>query len=74
MFRLHELPSLDAAGRLNVIVDTPRGSHNKYKYDEEHGVFRLSRILPAGRLQSAAAFAILKRAMRDFEKSARRIP
>lgn len=29
-------------------MDTPKGSRNECKYDEEHGVFWLSRILPAG--------------------------
>src|SRR5919199_5701638 len=33
---------------LNVIVDTPKGSRNKYKYDEELGIFRLSGVMPAG--------------------------
>jgi inorganic pyrophosphatase len=35
-------------GLVQVIVDTPRGSRNKYKFDEKHGLFKLSRILPAG--------------------------
>ncbi|HXC37342.1 MAG TPA: inorganic diphosphatase [Burkholderiales bacterium] len=35
-------------GLAHVIIDTPRGSRNKFKYDEELGCFRLSRILPAG--------------------------
>jgi inorganic pyrophosphatase len=35
-------------GLVNVVIDTPKGSRNKYKYDEEAGVFRLGRILPAG--------------------------
>ncbi len=33
---------------VNVVIDTPRGSGNKFKYDEALGLFRLSRILPAG--------------------------
>jgi inorganic pyrophosphatase len=36
------------SGLVNVVVDTPRGCSNKLKYDEEHGCFRLSRILPLG--------------------------
>jgi inorganic pyrophosphatase len=36
------------SGLLNVIVDTPKGSRNKYKYDEEHGLWRLSKVLPLG--------------------------
>jgi len=35
-------------GGLNVIVDTPKGSRNKFKYDEQHGLFKLSGVLPAG--------------------------
>lgn len=35
-------------GLVNVVIDTPRGSANKYKYDERLHTFRISRILPAG--------------------------
>ena len=35
-------------GLVNVVIDTPRGSRNKYKIDEKLGVIMLSRILPAG--------------------------
>lgn len=31
-----------------VVIETPKGSHNKYRYDEELGVFVLSRVLPEG--------------------------
>jgi inorganic pyrophosphatase len=31
-----------------VIIDTPAGSRNKYKYDTDLGLFRVSRILPQG--------------------------
>jgi inorganic pyrophosphatase len=44
-----EIPPRDPdTGLVNVVVDTPRGSRNKYKVDEKLGVFKLSRILPAG--------------------------
>jgi inorganic pyrophosphatase len=33
---------------VNVIIDTPRGSRSKFKFDEQAGLFRLSRILPVG--------------------------
>lgn len=36
------------SGDLNAIVDTPKGSRNKYKYDEELGLFKLGGVLPAG--------------------------
>ncbi len=35
-------------GLVHVLIDTPRGSGNKYKYDERLHAFRISRILPAG--------------------------
>ena len=43
------VPPRDPKTKLvNVIIDTPRGSRNKFKFDEELGCFKLSRILPAG--------------------------
>ncbi len=33
---------------LNVIVETPKGSRVKYSYDEETGLFTLSKALPEG--------------------------
>jgi len=33
---------------LNAIIDTPCGSRNKYKFDEQAAVFRLHSLLPAG--------------------------
>ena len=33
---------------LDIVVETPSGSHNKLKFDAKHGAFRLSRVLPAG--------------------------
>lgn len=44
-----QLESFDtASGALNVIIDTPAGSRNKYKYNERHGLFTLHSILPLG--------------------------
>jgi len=44
-----ELPPRDAkTGLVNVVIDTPRGSRNKFKYDEDLGTFKLSRVLPEG--------------------------
>jgi inorganic pyrophosphatase len=37
-----------AGRRLNVIVETPRGSRNKFTYESDLGVFRLGKQLPAG--------------------------
>jgi inorganic pyrophosphatase len=39
---------IDAEGRLRVVVDTPKGNRNKYKWDEELGLFRLTKVLPPG--------------------------
>lgn len=36
------------SGLVRVVVDTPKGSRNKYKYDETLGLYRLSKVLPAG--------------------------
>jgi inorganic pyrophosphatase len=42
------LPPRPKPGLINVVVETPRGSRNKYKYDEQLGLFRLNRVLFAG--------------------------
>ncbi len=47
--KLDRLPALDPdSGLLNVVVDTPRGSRIKYKYDPEQDLWRLSKLLPLG--------------------------
>src|SRR4051794_33647589 len=33
---------------VDVVIDTPKGSRNKYKYDPELRAFRLAHVLPAG--------------------------
>ena len=33
---------------LNVIVETPKGSRNKFDFDQKQGIFKLSGVLPAG--------------------------
>jgi inorganic pyrophosphatase len=33
---------------LNVIIETPYKSRNKFEYDKESGLFRLSKVIPAG--------------------------
>jgi inorganic pyrophosphatase len=46
---LDRLPLVDEdSGDLTVVVETPKGSHNKYKYDAEHGVMRLGATLAEG--------------------------
>jgi len=36
------------SGLVHVVVDTPKGSRNKYTYDETLGLYRLSKVLPLG--------------------------
>jgi inorganic pyrophosphatase len=44
-----ELPPREPGSRrIHIVVDTPAGSRNKYKYDPVLGVFRISRVLPRG--------------------------
>ena len=46
---LSEMEAFDAeSGELNVVVETPRGSRNKYTYVAGHDLFELSKALPAG--------------------------
>lgn len=33
---------------MDIIIETPKGSRIKYKYDENFSLFRLNKILPAG--------------------------
>jgi inorganic pyrophosphatase len=44
------LPPLDADDDdiVQVIIETPKGSRNKYAFDAEQKVFELSKVLPAG--------------------------
>ncbi len=45
---LNQLKSRSNRDLVNIIIDTPKGSRDKFKYDEEIGIIRLSRILPVG--------------------------
>jgi inorganic pyrophosphatase len=38
----------EPSGELNVIIETPKGSRNKFDYDEETGLFKLGGVLPSG--------------------------
>lgn len=42
------LPPTDDDGKIQVVIETPKGSRNKYAFDEERKVFTLKRVLPAG--------------------------
>ncbi|HEX4000160.1 MAG TPA: inorganic diphosphatase [Pirellulales bacterium] len=42
-------PYVDAKCKfINVVIETPRGNRNKFKYDDELHCFRLGSVLPAG--------------------------
>src|SRR5438477_12400620 len=46
---ISRLPPFDPKSKdLNVIIETPAGSRNKFKYDEEHKLYCVNRVLPAG--------------------------
>jgi inorganic pyrophosphatase len=46
--KLTHLAAFNDEGELNVIIETPKGSRNKFNYDEEVGLFKLGGVLPAG--------------------------
>jgi inorganic pyrophosphatase len=43
-----ELPPLDGDGKIQVVIETPKGSRNKYSFDPELRIFSLKKVLPAG--------------------------
>lgn len=46
MNNIHNLPIGDKAPEVvNAVIEIPKGSNNKYEYDEERGVFKLDRVL-----------------------------
>lgn len=42
------LPPMDDNRTVQVVIETPKGSRNKYAYDTEVRMFVLKRVLPAG--------------------------
>ena len=47
----HPLARLDPfkdEDTLHVIIETPKGSRNKFKFDPDRGLFELASVLPAG--------------------------
>lgn len=47
--QLSNIPTYDRQHDcLHVIIETPKGRRNKYKYDEDHRLFKLGAVLPAG--------------------------
>lgn len=45
---LDQLPVWDRHERLQAIIETPKGSRLKYKFDPESGQIRLDKVLPPG--------------------------
>src|SRR3954463_1659450 len=46
---LEKLSAFNAKDKTwRAIIETPKGSHNKYKFDEDTGLFKLSGVLPEG--------------------------
>lgn len=46
---LAQLPAWDEERKAhNVVVETPKGSRNKFDYEAEPGLFRYGKTLPAG--------------------------
>jgi inorganic pyrophosphatase len=43
-----DLSPLEGSDRIQVVIETPKGSRNKYAFDPEQRVFGLKRVLPAG--------------------------
>ena len=41
-------PFEEETGDVNAVIETPKGSRNKYNYDEQIGVFKLGGVLPVG--------------------------
>jgi len=49
MHPISKLPAFDReSGDFNVIIDTPKGSRNKFSWDEKRGLFALAGVLPTG--------------------------
>jgi inorganic pyrophosphatase len=45
---IKQLPPFNKHGELNVVIETTKGSRNKYKFDEEVGLFCTTKVLPFG--------------------------
>ncbi|MDB6114228.1 MAG: Inorganic pyrophosphatase [Lacunisphaera sp.] len=46
--RLDHLPLFSKARKLHAVIETPRGSRNKYAYDPQLKAITLSKVLPEG--------------------------
>jgi len=45
---LSRLPTFGEDGHVHVVVETPKGSPNKYAYAEAYGTFQFKMVLPEG--------------------------
>jgi inorganic pyrophosphatase len=45
---LSRLPPIGPDEDLIAVIETPKGSPNKYKYEETYGAFRLNTVMPKG--------------------------
>lgn len=48
--KLGSLPAWGPDGTVTVVIETPKGSRNKYSYDPSVGAMRLKQVLPEGML------------------------
>jgi inorganic pyrophosphatase len=47
--KLSHLPARNGESRdVTVVIETPKGHRNKFKYDEKRGAFKLNGVLPVG--------------------------
>lgn len=44
----HQLPTFDRDGVLQTVIETPKGSRNKFDFEPESGLFKLGGAMPAG--------------------------
>lgn len=42
------LPARTKDGQITVVIETPKGHRNKFKYDEKRSAFELGSVLPVG--------------------------
>ena len=43
-----DLSPIDGSDKVQVVIETPKGSRNKYSFDPEQRIFALKKVLPAG--------------------------
>jgi inorganic pyrophosphatase len=42
------LKAFDGEGQVQVVIETPKGSRNKYSFDADQRIFKLKKVLPEG--------------------------